>query len=182
MRTTSFICTAALLPIALVALTSCGGETPPKTLNEIFAEEQKLPTLYLTAITGKRVLVPGRLERFTDPETGEVCWPALVCVNPDCPVKKQTGEPHIFISPDIGFVAKPDGTAVPGTPDPRTVKGTSNQCPQCLKVRNRNTESKELKQNYINWVKTYVPPETEAKMKELADERRKRFEYDDNAK
>lgn len=168
-----------MLLIAIAAFAGCGGEEKPRTRDELFKAEQELPTLYFTAITGKRVIAPANKGVFTDLETGEVCWPAMVCRNPNCPGKSADGEPVLYISPDIGFVAKPDGGVTPGKPDPRTTPGTSGQCPKCLKVRNRNTESAQLKQQYINWGQRYVLPESAKIMEELAEERRKRDAFED---
>ena len=173
-----FVRLVLLFALLVAGLSACGGEPVPRTLDEIFAEEQNLPVLYLTAVTNTRVTAPARFQRFSDPATKEVCWPALACYNPDCPGKSHTGEPFIFISPDIGFVARDDGTAVLGTPVAGTTKGTSNLCPQCLKARNRNTENAATRQKYVDWVRPYVLPETEEKRKALVEERRKRYEWE----
>ncbi len=162
-------------------MAGCGGEKPPRTLDEIFNEERALPKLYFTAITQKRITAPATIGPFVDKETGEICWPALECINPQCPGRAADGSPFLFISPDNPYVAKPDGTAVPGNPDPKTVRPTGGQCPQCFKIRNRNTESAAVKQKYINMVIQHVLPESQARAKELEQERLKRYEFEKNA-
>jgi hypothetical protein len=141
----------------LGCLASCSKkeEPVPRSRDEIFKQRLTLPALYLTAPSHKRIIAPAGLALFTkDKETGEMIWPALYCTNPDCPGRRE-GEPLLFIEPDAGFA-----------------------CPQCVAKRNRATESAEVRQQYINWVRPYVLPETAKKLKELDAELQNRIEYE----
>jgi hypothetical protein len=168
-----------LLPIAaaLPLLASCSkSEPPPPSRDEIFQERLALPAVYFTAKTHKRVIAPASKGLFIDEQTGEVCWPALACHNPDCPGRKGD-EPLLFIEPDAGVYAKPDGTI--GYDRARAAKqSVVAGCPECLKKRNLSAETPEQRARYISWVKPYVLPETAARLAELDELLQRRIALD----
>jgi hypothetical protein len=158
-----------LLPIAaaLSLLASCSkSEPPPPSRDEIFQERLELPALYFTAKTHRRVIAPARKGLFIDAQTGEVCWPALACHNPDCPGRKGD-EPLLFIEPDAGVYAKPDGTIGYDQARAAAQRSVVAGCPECLKKRNLKAETPERRARYVSWVKPYVLPETAARLAEL---------------
>ncbi|MHC4179350.1 MAG: hypothetical protein ACYSWU_17695 [Planctomycetota bacterium] len=168
----------ALLIIGSLCLpASCGKETPPRSRDEIFRERLKLPALYFTAKTHKRVMAPMSRGMFVDEQTGEICWPALACNNPECPGRKED-EPLLFIEPDAAVYVKPDGSV--GYNPGRAAAGArpSGPCPECLKTRNPQTETIEQRQRYIAWVRPHVLPETAARMKQLDEELQRRIRVD----
>ena len=125
-------------------------EPAPRSRREIYKQVLELPAVYLTEKTHKRVIAPtGRGLFWVDAETGETCWPALYCTNPDCPGRRE-GEPLLFIEPDA-----------------------NHACPHCMAKRKLATEPPAVRQQYINWVQTYVLPETAEKLKPLDAERQK---------
>jgi hypothetical protein len=143
--------------VLLGGLTSCGkkDDPPPRSRDEIFLQRLELPAVYLTAKSHKRIIERAGLPLFTkDPETGEVVWPALCCTNPDCPGRRD-GEPLLFIEPDADYA-----------------------CPQCAVKRNLAAETEAVRQQYINWVRPYVLPETAEKLKQLDAELQRRVEYE----
>ncbi len=170
-----------LLPIAaaLPLLASCSRSEPPPppSRDEIFRQRLDLPALYFTAKTHKRVIAPASKGLFVDEQTGEVCWPALVCNNPECP-GRQGDEPLLFIEPDAGVYAKPDGTI--GYDRARAAAGRSAVagCPACLKRRKLQKETPEERARYVSWVQPYVLPETAARLKELDELLQRRIALD----
>jgi uncharacterized protein YgiM (DUF1202 family) len=131
---------------------------PPRPPNKITGEQLGLNILYLTEKSNKEVIAPFiTVEELRDPETGEKCWPALMCVNPDCPAKGKgrDGGPFVFIHPH---------------------PGTEIVCPECAKTRNPATETPEQRYQYRSWVRQYELPETKARIKELDAERRRASE------
>jgi hypothetical protein len=169
-----------LLPLvaALPLLASCGqSEPPPSTRDEIFRERLALPAVYFTAKTHKRVIAPASKGLFVDEQTGEVCWPALACHNPDCP-GRSGGEPLLFIEPEAGVYAKPDGTIGYDRARATTNQSVVAGCPACLKKRRPQTETPEQRARYVSWVKPYVLPETAARLAELDELLQRRIALD----
>jgi hypothetical protein len=145
------------LAVVLGGLASCSKpEAPaPRPRDAIFKDRLALPAVYLTAKSHKRIVESAGLPLFSsDPETGEMIWPALYCTNPDCPGRRE-GEPLLFIEPDADYA-----------------------CPQCAAKRNRAAETEAVRQQYLNWVHPYVLPETAEKVKQLDAELQKRAEYE----
>jgi hypothetical protein len=147
---------ALWIGILLGGLPSCSKEDPlPRSRDEIFRQRMELPAVYLTAKSHTRITAPaGRGMFFVDPETGEKCWPALFCTNPGCPGRRD-GEPLLFIEPDANYA-----------------------CPRCAAIRKVAAETEADRQQYINWVRPYVLPETAEKLKQLDAELQKRVEYE----
>ena len=137
--------------LTLPVLAGCA-ESRPKTLEELYDEERKLPAVFITAESGTRVIAPGDQGVFVDEKTGEIAWRALTCTNPDCPAQKPQGEePFLFIAPDPAIIAEPDGTL---GYDRSLVDEADNyygNCPECLKVRNLASESDKDRQRYSNF-------------------------------
>jgi hypothetical protein len=136
--------------IALLA--GCGDRVRPS--EDIFEDQLALPAVYLTEKTHKKIIAPQGKGKFIDEKTGETCWRALTCHNPDCPREPDGDEPFLFLETDTGTTA----------------------CPKCLTKRNLKTETPRQKQQYVNWVRPYVLPETAKRQKELDEERRKLIE------
>lgn len=166
-----------LVVSALGVFTSCGRKPPPpRTRDEIFRDRVSLPAVYLTVKTHTRVLAPGGKGAFIDQETGELCWPALACTNPNCPGKGKD-EPYLFIDPDPGVFVKPDGTLGYDLAMAKASKADGT-CPKCAANRNFANETNEDRQRYINWVRPYVLPETAQRQKALDEELQKRIIYE----
>lgn len=156
----------------LVAVSGCGGasqENPPQpvtTTDAIFNQRHQAEKLYLTQKSFKKVIRPGSVSApFVDPESSELCWPALMCINPACPGQGQDGFPYLFIHNDPLVTAGSQGQAVfpqvgagqdyaqmvaaaGGFPDPT--------CPACYeKFRRDRAETPEETNRYANFVKEY---------------------------
>jgi len=141
----------------------------PRSKDEIMREIATLPVLFLTEKTKRKVTGPADPINFVDKETGEICWRARACHNPDCPEKSSDGTPHLFISPNPAVFLEADGTfgfdMQKAGNDP-----TMGACPECLKNRNLGRESKFTKKKYADWVKPYTSPKSENRQKELLKE------------
>jgi hypothetical protein len=167
-----------LIAIALGCLPSCSKqEPPPRSRDEIFRERMELPALYITAKSHKQVTAPAGKGMFIDAETGELCWHALACTNPDCP-GRQDGEPYLFIEPDQGFYIKSDKTVGYNLAAARAAQWSDGTCPKCATIRNRAAESPEVRQRYVNWARPYVLPETAERMKALDEELKRCITYE----
>jgi len=167
-----------LIAIGLGCFPSCSRqEPPPRSRDEIFLDRMKLPAVYFTAKSHKRVIAPAGNGMFLDAESGELCWPALACTNPDCP-GRQNGEPYLFIEPDVGFYIKSDKTVDYNAAAALAAPRSDGTCPKCAAKRNRATESQEVRQRYINWARPYVLPETAEKLKALDEELKRCIAYE----
>ncbi len=167
-------CIAAGCVILFAAgLPGCG-EDPPPSRDDIFNKQMELPTLYLTTQTGQHVIAPASKGVFVDEKSGEVCWPAQACHNPDCPGVGIDGEPHLFIVPLPGG-PKPTRQAAPDKVTTDHVNGQGH-CPQCLKIRRLDNETPQLRQQYGNFVRPHVLPEAAEQMKEIEAARKARLE------
>ena len=168
--------------IGCAVLVGCGGD---RSLEDIKKEKRSLDVLYLTAETGKEVVSPSNRGVFVDEETGELCFPAYVCLNPDCPGEKKADRPFLFIHRDVLLRAGPDGELVwdeiPAGKDPmahiKSLGGFLNPtCPACWKIRKPQSETPAQKQQYINWAQPYNSPETAKRLEELEQEYQRRAE------
>jgi len=157
-------------------LAGCGKE---RSLQEIEQEERSLDALYLTAETGKEIAAPANKGVFVDQETGELCYPAYMCANPDCPGKESGDRPFLFIHRDVLVRTGPGGKIVrdeipPGNDPAAFIKSRGGflvpTCPACWEVRKGRSETPVQKQRFINWARPYVLPKTAKRMKELEQE------------
>jgi hypothetical protein len=170
-----------LLMMVVLPLAGCGEDAPP-TRQELFVQQMELPTLYLTAETYKEVVAPANKGVFVDADTGELCWAAQQCHNPECP-GREDGNPFLFIIPLAGVTATAQGTVAsesmppkPGLvpPSPPGSRSSGNGlCPACLKERNMAAETPEQRQQYINWVRPHVLPEAAEQKKQIEQQRKK---------
>jgi hypothetical protein len=135
------------LGLAVLCLAGCG-RSRTRSPDEILIEKRGLPRLFLSAKTHTRVIAPKSKGMFTDPATGEECWPALECTNPDCP-GRHGDEPALFISYDVS---------------------ASQGCPACAKKRNVKTESASEKARYLKFVQPYELPEVRERLLALEEE------------
>jgi hypothetical protein len=174
LNTTAAVVFAGLLCL----LASCSSEEPPRTSDEIFNARSELPAVYFTFETKQKVLAPASKGVFVDEKSGEVCWLASACNNPDCPAKQADGEPFLFIAPDYGYFRKDDGTLGHDPKKAAAHKMQPEDCPECRKKRNLRSETSAQRQQYIDWVRPYVLPETTDKMKELDEELKRRKRLD----
>jgi hypothetical protein len=120
----------------------------PRSTDEIFTEKRQLPRLFLTTKTHTRVLGVKTQGMFKDSATGEDCWPALQCTNPDCPGRKGD-EPAIFICFDVS---------------------ASKGCPECAKKRNFKAETNADRAKYLKFVEPYELPEVRERLRALDEE------------
>jgi len=158
---------------------SCGSKETRRSFRQIDKERRELPALFLTAETHKEVIAPGNQGTFVDEKTGELCWPAYTCENPDCPGEEKNGRPHLFIHSDPLVKVGSDGeilyTEAPaGQPPDEYIVAQGGflvpTCPACLKNRKLETETDKERQKYLNWVKPYILPKTLKRQKELDEE------------
>lgn len=183
MRLTTCAWQFALGTILLV-VAGCGGDTKPRSVEEIGAERDRLPGLFMTE-SGKRVEAERSQGVFVDEASSELAWPVYECTNPSCPGRSDD-QPHLFIWPDPRFFVTPEGTL--GT----TVFETAQQwreaveaagghrqptCEKCLEIRNPSGETPEESQTYAEYPRRYVLPETAKRMQELDAEHQKRIDY-----
>ena len=181
-----------MIGIAVAALAVIGGAvwffisspTPsdPRSRDEIFKEKENLPALFLTAITKKRIEATGNKGNFVDKDTGEIAWRAFECRNPKCPGKAPNGDLYLFITPDPGVILNPDGTL--GYDERKAndaIKSGKNRgCPECLKIRNLNTESAAARERYASFVAIHVLPGTAKRLKELDEEYKRSVNAEEN--
>ncbi len=109
---------------------------------------------------------------FIDQASGELCWPALECQNPICPGKGENGKIFMFIFPDPSFYLKPDKTIGFDMAKAKAA-GTTNRgqsCPKCLTKRTLSLETQETREQYANYVRPHVLPETAKRLAELEAE------------
>lgn len=176
------VCTAPLLSglIGCMVLAGCGKD---RSIQEIEKEERSLDALYLTAEIGKEITAPGNKGVFVDEETGELCYPAYMCANPDCPGKKSGDRPFLFIHRDVLVRVGPGGKVVrdeipPGKDPVEFIKSRGGflvaTCPACWEVRKARAETPAQKQQFIDWARPYTLPETAKRMEELEQEYQQR--------
>jgi hypothetical protein len=176
------VCPAPLLLalIGCVALVGCGEE---RSLEDIEKEKRSLDVLYMTTETGKEIVAPNDKGVFVDEKTGELCFPAYVCMNPDCPGEKKGDRPFVFIHNDVLLKPGPDGKPVrneiPPGKDPvthiKSLGGFLNPtCTACWKIRKPRTETPAQRQQYIEWAQPYNSPETAKRLVELEEEYQRR--------
>lgn len=170
---------AATLLVALVVVPACSRPVPPpRSRDEIFQERLRVPTLYISETSGKRIVTEGGRMNFVDKESGEVCWVAWACHAPNCPGRGPNGEPFLCIEADAGFYAKPDGTV---GYDPKRSGLTPKRvgmCPQCSVIRKPEAETPEQAMEYSRLVQLHQLPEAVARIKELDEEMARRVEWD----
>lgn len=151
----------ALICLALVGSFGCAQRPQtPRPRDELFAEKQNLNGLFMSEKTHKRIIAPKSKGMFKDEETGEICWAALQCVNPECPGKTPK-EPYLFITSDV---AKYNG------------------CPACAKKRDYAKDTDAQKAANLKFIKPYDLPETEARIKEIDAEIKRSFEWEQSGK
>ncbi|MCG8583335.1 MAG: hypothetical protein MI757_01315 [Pirellulales bacterium] len=170
---------------------------PPRSRDEIFAEQMQLPRLYLTGQSLKRLIAPTGQRNLVDEETGEICWPALACYKPDCPGRSKNGESFVFIVPDPNAYVSASGRVAyrPRPNDPLAASNESSSnlpfsnfaknqallghiCPACLKVRDLANETDEDRRQYRRWIRPHELPETTQRIRELNEERRRRIVWE----
>jgi hypothetical protein len=176
----------AVLGLLLAILFTGCGKQSYRPLEEIREEQASLPTVYLTEKTKQEVVVPINRPVFVHESTGELCYPALICQNPDCPGGTGEGSPGpLFIHSHPLMSAGADGTIQWATIPPGKIPadyieslGGHSQptCPACLKQRKLGSETDEQKKNYQQWVVNYMPPESAKRAEEL------KKEYDESYK
>jgi hypothetical protein len=150
-------------------VSGCGPrkEPVPRTRDEIFAERQSLPTIYITEKSHRRFTAPVSKALHVDPETKELAWPALACHNPDCPGREADGTPYLFIEPDGASFVTTDGQV--GYDAKRAKRRGGGECPMCLARRVPAKETPQQRQEYLQYVRLYEPPDS-AKRREALDE------------
>ena len=134
--------------------TSPPQEEAPRTRNDIYDEQAALNGVFLTENTHKIVIAPNNSMNLVDEETGERCWRALACHNPDCPAqdKGTDGYPFLFICHNRSQMVA---------------------CPECLKIRNVATETPAEQAKHASYARAYVLSETARRVTELDAERRR---------
>ena len=170
-------------PIVLL-LASCGNkkELPiPRSRDEIFRERVNLPILYITK-SGKRVEAPGGQGSFVDKASGEICWLAMECADPNCPGRVVSGIPYIFIITDPGLFVNNRGQ-LDYNPEKaqaaieKAAKGGFFGCGKCIPLRQKQmlqsglgAETKADIERYASYVVPHVLPETKKRLAELEAE------------
>ncbi len=171
--------------LVLVTIFCIAGCAKPRTMEEIDAERRDLPALYLTEKSLKHVEAASSAGLFVDEATGEICYPAYECANPDCPGLSADGKRHLFIHRDVLVSVGAGGEfkwePIPAGQDPleyiRSKGGhKSPTCDKCLENRNLESESDEEEQQYGQWAQPYELPETAKRREELDAEHQEAYE------
>ena len=168
----------------LLFLMGCAGDAKPRSVEEISAERDRLPGLFMTE-SGKRVEAEKSRGVFVDESSGELAWPVYECTNPACP-GRSGDQSHLFIWPDPRFHVQSDGTL--GTKTFETAQQWREAveaarghrqptCQKCLETRNPAGETPEESQRYAEYPRRYVLPETAQRMLELDEEHQQRIDY-----
>ncbi len=170
---------AVLGLLVAILFTGCG-KSSFRPLEEIREEQASLPAVYLTEKTKQQVEVPINRPVFVHESTGELCYPALTCQNPDCPGSKgDDSPPDLFIHSHPLMSAGADGTIQWATIPPGRIPadyieslGGHSQptCPACLKQRNLDSETDEQQKQYHQWVVNYLPPKSAKRAEKLKQE------------
>lgn len=124
----------------------------PRPLDDIMQERNQLNALYISADGKLTRLRPLGSGAFLDKESGQPFWLAFTCHNPTCSQQDANGRPPVFPLAPSSFSTTPDGILVAVGVSPQM------KCPIC---------------GGMDMVRPYVLPETERRMKELADEHRR---------
>jgi len=92
-------------------------------------DDSVLPQVFVTASTNQVVVRRGSAPfGFREETIGEHCYPAYICINPDCPGKAETGSAVIFPF--------------------RLLEKNGADCPHCLQTRDLATESEQQRQKF----------------------------------
>lgn len=148
-----------------------------QTREEIFQKRLAVDMLYLTE-GGIEVVAPGNSQgAIVDTATGKLAWAAWQCDNPQCPGRKSDNQPLLFPSINPWLYAKEDGTI--GLRQMKTeaeIRQTEEfgeqKCPVCLKIRNRDSETAQQRQQYQAWCRPHVLPQAAQQLKKLEQEYR----------
>ena len=175
------LCWLLVFVAGLCGLPGCKKKV--RSLRHIEAETRSLPGLYLTADTNREVIAPVNLGVFVDEETGELCFPAYECKNPDCPGEPKGDRPYLFIHRDVLVKVGPDGEILyedlPEEADPEEYYRSRGSywvptCPACMQNRNLAQETEEERRKYRLWVKPYELPDALRQRQELEREYQRR--------
>lgn len=147
---------------------------PPRPMAEIRRDILWQPALYQAPKSGKQIRAPRSAGVVFDKATGELCWPILVCQNPNCP-GRQDNQPFRFIAPDPDVKVTSNGELeIKETTDNRI---DLDNCPKCLPKRNLDGEFDVNRDQYANWIRPYELPKTAERLKELYVERSRCIEF-----
>jgi len=176
-----------LLPISGC---SCGDEEPVKVLpitekekkvaiNKLNEDARNVEAMFLTE-DGTKVFGARYLKAVIDPESGKIAHRVQKCTNPDCPGRGEDGEPLLFPWVNKMLYLGSDGEInhlpVQTKEEVRMVAVHAEViCPVCVKTRKRSTESEEVRDQYRQWCKAYVPPRALEQLKELEDQRKELY-------
>ncbi len=164
---------------------SCGGgPQSPRTVTAIDEERMKLPALFLTE-DGQELIKPGDSGSVIVHER-KLAFPAYTCKNPQCTGQGKDGRPFLFIWKDPFAYVTAEGTL--GVREPPNNEDINQwivkqgcyiepTCPACIRTRDIAKESRETRQQFVDWCVPYVLPETEKRRKELDEEHKKRLEF-----
>jgi len=130
----------------------------PRPIVEINRERGQLDILYLSADGNREFLRPKSVGPFVDPESGQTCWPAITCLNEVCSGLSAGNSRSAF--PGILFHVTVEANGAHKKGDTRPQAGLV--CPAC-------GEKERLR--------PYVLPETSERLKELAEEHRRRLAW-----
>jgi len=168
-----------LLVVLLAPLAACTKTAPPpRSRAEIFEDRLRVPTLYISEKSGKRIVAEGGRVNFVDGESGEVCWMAWACHAPGCPGRGPRGEPFLCIEADAGFFAKPDGTVGYDPARSRLTPKRVGMCPQCSAVRKPEAETQQEAAEYTRLVQPHQLPESAVRLARLDEELARRVEWE----
>ena len=148
-------------------------------------DQRALPVLYLTENSQTEVQAPAEAGLFVDEATGELCYRAYECQNPDCPGRQAGGNAFLFVHRDVLAAVDANGEItwgeVPAGQDPQAYirsKGgfMAPTCPKCVELRDLENESDADRRKYQSFVKLHEMPETAARRAELEEEYQEAFE------
>ena len=147
-------------------------------------DDSQSATLYLNAKTKKRVLTPKSQVNFVAKDTGEICWRAFECRNPNCPAKAVKPDLFLFITQDPAIYIKPDGALdfYEGKANETIQQETTGGCPEYLKIRNIESEPAATRERCASYVRPHILPETAKRLKESDEEYKRRIEWENKKK
>ena len=129
----------------IILLDGDGKTEVHRTPNAIVKQRSALPFLYLKEDSLEHVVTEGNQgTAYIDPSDGRICWPAMICENPQCPARTEGGPPVLLINILPGAIAGSDGTLRSET---TFGSGDLAKCPHC---------------NSYSFIKRYLNPDEAA--------------------
>ena len=173
-HTTVFQLTALVMVCSLPGCSGCGGYDPPRTRDEIAADQIAVDTIYFKQ-DGTQFHAPGTKRGMIVDDAGQLAHAAWQCNNAECPGRGDEGSPYLFPSADpFAYV---DETGQPAIRQPETEADfklfedfIERKCPKCLEIRQLDSETDQQRQQYQGYLVRHVTSKAEQQLAELEAE------------